>query len=86
LNGIDHKNCDNCDTPICNECGDKYKERNPSHKVKIIKKKVVIPKKLDEHKQMDKLKVNCINYNRDIPVKNNDSIKLSSSAKYFKLF
>jgi hypothetical protein len=83
LNGIDHKNYDNYDAPICNECGDKYNERNPSHKVKTVKKKVVIPKKLDEHKEMDKLKVNCINYNRDIPVKNNDSILCSIIILHF---
>ena len=35
---------------------------------------------------MDKLKVNCMNYNRDIPVKNNDFTTIMNSSVFKKLY
>ena len=32
-----YKSCDKCSTPLCNECGEKHKSRNPNYKYLKIK-------------------------------------------------
>ena len=68
MNGIDHKNCNNCNIPLCNEFGDDHKKEKPNHKVKVVP-----GKRLKKDDQMEKPKVNCVKCNKDIPVKNNAS-------------
>ena len=30
----EYKKCDNCDIPLCKNCGSKHEKRNPNHKLK----------------------------------------------------
>jgi hypothetical protein len=81
----DYKNCNNCDNPICKNCGNKHEKRNPNHKVRIVKKKnpAYIKDKKDDKIGDNELtpnfehypKINCAIYNKDIPSKKNTIVK-----------
>ena len=67
-----YKNCDNCNIPLCDRCGNEHKDKKPNHKIRVVKKKVVNPSKVEEDSQIPT--VNCVECDKVIPVQNNEKI------------
>ena len=60
-----YKNCDDCNTPLCDDCENKHKVKNPNHKIRVVKRK---------YNKKDVIESYCALCNKNIPINNNDNI------------
>ena len=68
-----YEKCDKCNIPLCDECGDEHKEKKPNHKIRVVKRKV--PRRVEEDEDSQRYpKINCLECDKNIPIKNNDFI------------
>ena len=74
----DYKNCDNCNIPLCNECGENHSNENPNHKLRIIRR-VARKKKVEENHQESLIK--CVDCDKIAPIENNNFINYCNNCK-----
>ena len=79
LNNLqNYKNCDNCNIPLCNECGENHNKDNPNHKLKTIRKG--LPKRKEED-DIQKSLINCIDCDKIVPIGVNHFIYYCNNCK-----
>ena len=71
--------CENCNSPLCNECEDNHKQRYPKHRLRIKRnqpqsKKEYEPNNYPNEEMLQIPNVNCMECDNNIPIRNNKNI------------